>query len=199
MAVFFSRKHFTFSDHYLLPLSQFIRSGEDKQADVEDIRQQTLIQLAEDFCSQAPRQLGADSVYFLNAFPALAQNFVSHYSSDARSLAAMGEAFQGTDLILVVNPLTLGGYQTSSVYARSNRIITEKVMVKTAHIEIYLYDPRTGNVLQTYSQCFDERKDKVAQPVYDFHNGESPMGLFFAGLFSRLNDQLLGKGMSGCE
>jgi hypothetical protein len=199
IAVFFSLKHFSFSDHYLLPLSQFIKTEEGKEATVEDIRQQTLIILAEQFCQQAAAVLGADSVYFLSAQPELAQAFMQQYEPSEATLSPLGQAFAGTDFIWVIDPLTLGGYQTSSVYTRSNRIITEKVVVKTARVESYWFNPATGALTQQYISCFDERKNRVAAPYFQFNNQESPVGFFFASLFSRVADQVTGKGEGNCE
>lgn len=199
IAIFFSLKHFTFSDDYLLPLSQFIKAEEGKEANVEDIRQQTLIILAEQFCQQAASVLGADSVYFLSGQPQMAQSFMEHYRSSDQTLMPMGESLAGTDLVWVIDPLALGGYQTSSVYARSNRIITEKVIVKTARVESYWFEPRSGAMVSQAIHCFDERKNRVANPHFQFNNQESPMGFFFAGLFSRVTDQVLKVGDSGCE
>lgn len=96
----------------------------------------------------------------------------------------LGTAFQGTDYILVVNPLILGSYKTSSVYSRSNRIITEQVVVKTARIQLELFDPKTGMRKFAFETCMDERKNPPKKSVFEFHMEASRTGRFLANLFS---------------
>lgn len=198
-AVFLSKKHFTFPENYLLLLSQFIKAEEEKRTDVENIKQSTLILLGEFFCGQSEKVLKADSVYFLSEYPDLARQFLDHYSSDPHYLEPLDGAFGNTDYILVVSPLTLGGYQTSSVYARSNRIITEKIYVKTARMRVDLYDPVTGHLKATFHTCFDDRKSKKPGKLYNFHNGDSPTGQFLANLFSAFAEQMAAGVKDNCE
>lgn len=184
VAVYFSKKQFSFDDSYRIPLSQFIKSDQGENAEIEDIKLQTLVALGTLVAQQLKAASQADSVYFLNEFPALASAFISRYSSDERIMEPMGAGFDQTDCILVVNPFTLNSYKTSSVYSRSNRIITEQIVVKTAHIRFELFDPRTGNRLHAYESCIDERKTSVSSILFEFHMESSRTGQFLAKLFS---------------
>ncbi|MBL0020782.1 MAG: hypothetical protein IPP17_31210 [Bacteroidetes bacterium] len=64
VAVYFSKKHFTFDDNYRIPLSQFIKSDQGENAEIEDIKLQTLVALGTLFAQQLKKPSAADSTYF---------------------------------------------------------------------------------------------------------------------------------------
>ena len=199
IAVYFSKKHFTFDDNYRIPLSQFIKSDEGKEAEIENIKLQTLVALGTLYSVQMKQPCEADSVYFLNEFPDLASVFQDHYSSDEHTMTPLGIKFKGTDYVMVLSPFVLGSYKTSSVYTRSNRIITEQIVVKTARVRIELFDPSTGQRMHVYETCIDDRKTAVKNLCFDFHMQYSRTGQFLAKLFS-LAIQNMNAGMaSNCE
>ena len=184
VAVYFSKKHFSFDDNYRIPLSQFIKSDQGENAEIEDIKLQTLVALGTLFAQQLKKPAEADSSYFLNEFPEMASKFISSYRSDDHTLEPLGELFAGTDYIMVLNPFILGSYKTSSVYSRSNRIITEQVVVKTARIRIELFEPRTGARRFVFESCIDDRKTPVKDIAFEFHMQSSRTGRFLAKLFT---------------
>ena len=184
VAVYFSKKQFTFDDNYRIPLSQFIRSDQGSKAEIEDLKLQTLISLGTLFSAQLGKASGADSVYFLNEFPEKARAFIKNYSSETHQLEAIPSDFPKTDFILVVNPLMLGSYKTSAVFTRSNRIVTEQVVVKTARMRMELYDPRRGLLQHIHKACMDERKTSVPERLFEFHMQHSRTGDFLGKLFS---------------
>jgi hypothetical protein len=199
VAVYFSKKHFSFDDNYRIPLSQFIKSDEGDDAEIENIKLQTLVALGTLVSQQLKQPTQADSVYFLNEFPEKASAFMAHYISDDHSLSPTGTAFAGTDYILVVNPFILGSYKTSSVYTRSNRIITEQVVVKTARIRIELFDPQSGQRMHVYESCIDDRKTAVKDIFFEFHMQSSRTGRFLAKLFSMAVQNMNAGIASNCE
>lgn len=184
VAVYFSKKNFTFDDNYRIPLSQFIKSDEGEHAEIEDIKLQTLVALGTLVAQQLKAPSQADSVYFLNEFPAMANAFIQGYGSDDHTLEPLGNTFLGTDYILVLNPFILGSYKTSSVYSRSNRIITEQIVVKTARVRIELFDPRSGERRFVFESCIDDRKTAVKDNYFEFHMQFSRTGRFLSKLFS---------------
>ncbi|MBP8073761.1 MAG: hypothetical protein KAY96_03300 [Bacteroidia bacterium] len=199
VAVYFSKKHFTFDDNYRIPLSQFIKSDQGENAEIEDIKLQTLVALGTLFAQQLKKPSAADSTYFLNEFPELASSFIGAYNSDDHSLEPLGDIFSGTDYIMVLNPFILGSYKTSSVYSRSNRIITEQVVVKTARIRMELFDARTGARRFVFESCIDDRKTAVKDIAFEFHMQSSRTGRFLAKLFT-LAVQNMNQGVqNNCE
>lgn len=199
VAVYFSKKHFSFDDNYRIPLSQFIKSDQGENAEIEDIKLQTLVALGTLFAQQLKKPCQSDSVYFLNEFPELASKFIGNYSSDDHALEPLGEVFGKTDYIMVLNPFILGSYKTSSVYSRSNRIITEQVVVKTARIRIELFEPRTGTRRFVFESCIDDRKTPVKDNFFEFHMQSSRTGRFLAKLFT-LAVQNMNQGVeNNCE
>lgn len=184
VGVYFTRKYFNFDDTYRIPLSQFIMSDQGAEIDIEDLKSQTLISLGSLFSDQLDSATQADSVYFLNESPELAREFLNGYDADAHQLAPMEGAFKGTDLILVVNPLVLGSYKSSSVYSRSNRIVTEMVIVRTARVRLEVFDPHTGLMLYKAEACMDERYTSIPEALFEFHMKNSQTGKFLGRLFS---------------
>lgn len=184
VAVYFSRKHFTFDDHYRIPLSQFVMSDKGADISIEDLKSQTLISLGALFSSQLAVATRADSVYFLNEYPEQARAFMSAYDADTHSLAPMGTALGQTDYILVVSPFILGSYKTPSVYSRSNRIVTEQVSVKTARVRMEVFEPREGLRLRIAETCMDERNTPVGEILFQFHMQNSQTGTYLSRLFS---------------
>ncbi len=199
VAVYFSKKHFSFDDNYRIPLSQFIKSDEGESAEIENIKLQTLVALGTLFSQQLAGPTQADSAYFLNEFPQLAQAFIEQYSADDHSLSAIGSAFAGTDYILVVNPFILGSYKTSSVYSRSNRIITEQVVIKTARLRIELFEPSSGQRTHVFETCIDDRKTPVKDIFFEFHMQSSRTGRFLAKLFSLAIQNMNAGVQNNCE
>lgn len=197
VAVYFSKKQFTFDDNYRIPLSQFILTDEGRDAEIEDIKVQTLIALGSMFSQQLKTPTEADSIYFLNEQPKLGNEFIQHYNSDSHELEPLGSAFESIDYVLVINPFILGSYKTSSVYSRSNRIITEQVVVKTARLQFDLYNPKTGALKYQFETCVDDRKTKVEKLFFEFHMEYSITGRFLSKLFSAAVEHLnTGKGFS---
>ena len=184
VAVYFSKRQFTFDNNYRIPLSQFIRSDKGHKAEIDDIKTQTLISLGALFSQQLKAPTQADSVYFLNEYPELGRAFMQGYDAEAHQLSALGPQFAETDYILVMNPLILGSYITSSVYSRSNRLITERVINKTARVHLDLFDAQSGAQLSSVAVCYDARKTPVPQQFFEFHMEYSRTGTFLARLFS---------------
>lgn len=184
VAVYFSKKQFSFDASFRIPLSQFILSDKGEEEDIEDIKTQTLISLGTLFSQQLKPATEADSVYFLNEYPDRARAFISNYNSEERSLSPPGDAMTGTDYILVINPFVLGSYKTSVVYTRSNRLITQKVIVKTGRVRLDLYDSQTGRLVNYTEACLDEQKTPVPKILFEFHMKSSRTGNFLSRLFS---------------
>ena len=199
VAVYFSSRQFDFDDSYRIPLSQFIKSDEGDKAEIEDIKRQTLIALGRLFSEQLQAPTQADSVYFLNENPELGKTFIDRYDSDERTLESLGPKFAGTDLVLIVNPLNLTSYKTSSVYSRSNRIITDQITVKTARMSLEVFSPSTGQRLTVAETCMDERKTQVAANYFDLHMKSSKTGQFLGKLFTLAVQNLNEGKASNCE
>jgi hypothetical protein len=197
VAVYFSRKHFNFDDNYRIPLSQFIRSNEGRDAEIEDIKLQTLVALGSMFSQQLKQPSQADSIYFLNEQPEMASAFLQAYDSEDHSLQDLGNEFLGTDYILVINPLILGSYKKNSVYSHSNRIITEQIIVKTARMRMELFEPSSGNRVSAIETCMDERESQVPNNYFEFNMEYSITGKFLAHLFSLAVDNL-NQGQGNC-
>ncbi len=199
VAVYISRKGFTFDDHYRIPLSQFIMADQGREIDIEDLKSQTLISLGALFTSQLAAATQAKSAYFLNASPDSARAFMGAYNADSNQLGGLGTALGSTDYILVINPLILGSYKTSSVYSQSNRIITRQVFKKTARVRMELFEPREGLRMRVTETCVDERNMPKGAPLFEFHMQNSQTGNFLARLFSSAVNSLNEGSTGNCK
>ncbi|MFM2376629.1 MAG: hypothetical protein RLZZ165_1726 [Bacteroidota bacterium] len=199
VAVYFSKKYFSFDENYRIPLSQFIKSDLGENAEIEDIKTQTLVALGTMFSEQLRAPCQADSTFFLNEIPSLGGEFMRKYNAEEGLLEPLGAAFAGIDYVLVVNPLVLGSYKTSSVYSRSNRIITEQIVVKTARMNMDLFDTRSGARKSSFETCIDERKSHPRHLLFEFHMQSSRTGRFLARLFSLAVDNMNTGILTNCE
>jgi hypothetical protein len=184
VAVYLSRKGFQFDDHYRIPLSQFVLADQGREMDIEDLKSQTLISLGALFSAQLAQATQAKAVYFLNAAPDSARVFMEHFDADSNRLSGMGKALGATDYILVVNPLVLNSYKTSSVYSQSNRIVTRQVYKKAARVRLAVFEPGTGLCARVSETSVDERAMPKTAPLFEFHMKNSQTGHFLSRLFS---------------
>lgn len=184
VAIYLSKRQFEFNDHYLIFLSQFVKSDQGRASTLENLKEQTMISLGEMLEAQLKEATRADSVFFLNRFPGVARKFIKKYDSDRHFLPPLGDALDGIDYIFVINPMVLGTYKTSAVYSRSNRIMTQSVINKTGSVRIDVYDPRSGELRYVHKACFDEKESRAPEMYFDFRNDESRTGHFLARLFS---------------
>lgn len=185
-AVYFSKKHFTYNRYFYHDLSQFIKTHAGEGTQIQDAKLQSIIAFGGLFSEQLAEATAADSVFFLNAYPDLARKFIRSYNADERTLSALGNAMPGVDFILVVNPLSLVMKKVPAVLAKSNRLETTYDMVKTGRMSLDIIDPRSGNIVGSYSVCLDEHKTRIPQDLFSFYPEQSRMGAFLGELFSTL-------------
>ena len=197
VGVYFTRKHFSYDDSYLIPLSQFIKSDQGVSTTVEDIEMQALVSIGRLFVEQADSFLDADSIFFLNENPVYAKIFMNHYNSNDHFLRRT-DSLRGADLIAVVNPFVLGSTKSTTVYTQSNKIITEPVNVKNGRIRVEFFEPATGYLVGVFEACLDEGNLPRTKVFFNFRNNESPTGRFIAGLFSVLVTNINEKRKSNC-
>lgn len=183
VAVYFSKKQFTYDDNYLVALSQFVKADQDLAAETEDLKLRALISMGRLFCGQLAAATGADSVYFLNENPELGSLFLKKYQPENHYLPPLGTAMGKTDYVLVVNPLALGSVKVTQVYSQSNRILTEQVIKKTGRLRLEWFDPESGLRRGVSTACWDEQQPWPATCDFDFHSGTSQTGRFLAVLF----------------
>lgn len=198
VAVYLSKKQFSFDDSYLLELSQFIKAHRGMDEQVDDVKVETLVCLGELLKEQLVDSLGAQEAWFLNERAEAAQAFIDAYDmARGRVSPVRHPDLDGTDLVMVVNPMILGNYSISEVYVRSNRIINEPKRVRTARIGLKFFNPASGKLVYQVETCFDQRNDKVPLRV-DLHNATSNPGKFMARLFSKAIVDLESGVSSGC-
>lgn len=199
VAVYFSKKNFTYDDNYLIPLSQFVKAENEVAPTITDLKLQSLVALGNLFSAQLKSALHADSVFFLNENPLLAEKFLSEYKADQHYCGSLDTALSPADYIIVVNPLTLGSFKTSEVYSVSNRIITEQVIKKSGRLRLDVIEPVSGLMVGIYEACWSEQDAPPATIPFSFQSASSPTGKFLSHLFSIAVNNLNEGKKSNCE
>lgn len=185
-AVYFSKKQFSYNQYFYHDLSQFIKVQAGDKILVQDAKLQSIIAFGSLFAEQLGEASGADSVFFLNAFPDLARKFIRAYDSDERTLQSLGDGMPGVDFILVINPMSLVMRKVPAVLTRSNRLETVYDYVKTGKVEMDMLDPATGRLAGRYAVCVNETTTRIPERLFSFYADESRMGDFLGKLFSTL-------------
>lgn len=198
VALYLTKKQFSYDDSYNFDLSQFIIRHRGEDAVVDNIKLESLIALGEILPPQMEDSLGADSAFFLNEKPEMARAFLEQYDIAMGHLGPLGPLFDDTDIVMVITPIVLGNYTATEVYVRSNRIINEPRRIRTARMGISFYRPSDGSLISEFNTCLDLKKEKPALR-FDFYNKTSKMGMFLARLFSKAFDQIEAGEKEGCE
>ncbi len=192
IAVYFSKKNFTFHDEWRQPLMQFVKAADGEDVDIEDLKRQTIVLLGSLFSSQLAAGIDADSAFFVNENPEMAVGFIAAYDAGSRSVGKPLALLKAADYVLVINPLDLGTYETNSVYVRSNRIINDRNLIRLAEMGFDLFETASGRKIHAADFCYDEKKSTGPDEVlFDFTKAESPSAGFLANLFSLAVENLM--------
>ena len=185
IGIYLSKKHYSYSDDHLLPMTQFVKSVRGTEVLVDDIKLESLICVGELLSAELAKVTGADSTYFLNQYPTQARSFIKNFDEENDQLKSGITSRGNTDFILVISELEIRPFYTTSVFTRSNRLVTEKVLQNKASLKVGLYPAMGGSSIKSFRICFDEVLDHQESLDFKFHNKKrSRMGTFFARLFT---------------
>jgi len=198
VAVYFSKKGYTYGQPYHHYLSQFVNRAADTKVLIDDLKTQSLVAIGTHLSSQLAEASGAKEAFFLNERPQLAKAFVGAYSSESHQLEANPTAFQGVDLVMVINPFTLYSERVPVVLTRSNRLITTFDRFKVARLNIELWDPSTGKLIKTQETCIREGRTDKSELQFDFQSETSKTGKFLSAVFSIAVQSLSNDSPSNC-
>lgn len=198
VAVYFSKKGFTYGQPYHHYLSQFVSSAEGTQVVIDDLKTQSLVAIGTHLSSQLAAATGAKETFFLNERPDLARAFVGAYSSGTHQLDANATAFSDVDLVMVINPLTLYSDRVPVVLTRSNRLITKFDRVKVARLNVELWNPTTGQLVKAQETCIREGRTDISDLQFDFQSSTSKTGKFLSTVFSVAMQRLASDDLSNC-
>lgn len=190
VGIYFSSKEFHYPEDYNLPIAQFLSVNEDRSYSGK-MKSELLIRLGELLTNQLPAISGADSVYFINADVQVGRAFINSYDPLNNRIYDPARIFEGTDFILVMNALELSNRIESDFFIRSNRMLTERVRVKLAQIQLSIFDLADLQSLpRQLESCLDERRSPAKASHFDFYSKRSALGHFLGRLFTQVWDQL---------
>ncbi|MDX2284823.1 MAG: hypothetical protein NW241_11710 [Bacteroidia bacterium] len=197
IGLYISSRECSYTGQFNQGIAQFLKLEEDRSQE-ERVKQELIIRLGALLCAQSPQVLGADTMYFLNSDLELGGRFRDAYDPQQRRLRSP-VALRGTGRVLVLASMHLDTRIHTSVYARSNRMHTDRIPVRRAAMTLLLFDPGQNTPLASWQLCFDELLVPRRAYAYDFFAGESNMGQFFSRLFTEWHAMTLGNSSGGCE
>lgn len=198
VGVYISSKDFEFTELLNMQVTQFLTIGEDRSY-AGRLKPELMIRLGWLWTEQLPALAEADTVHFLNADPPRGYAFREGYDPLTNQFGGtVPEALQDVDVVLVLNFFEMKLRAHKSTFVRSNRMIIEKINVKTTSLEITPFLIGEQKRLAPVRVCFDEQKDKNPPVHFDFYQEQSPMGKYLGRLFSNWWEQWQNSGESNC-
>ena len=197
VGVYISSKAFSYPDDFYLPISQFLTLDDDRSW-VGRMKAEFIIRMGWMFTEQLQQLAGADTIYFLNADLRMGRAFQRIYDPDQSTITRPTEDLAELDMVLVVNPYTLRSRMHRSVFIRSNRMITERITVKTSQFTITLFDLHNTSLVLPTQSCLDDQKGPNPNWHFDFYRNKSAMGKFLSKGFSQWWDQMLEGNRDNC-
>ena len=198
IGVYISSKTFSYPDEFYLPISQFLTLDDDRSW-VGQMKAEFMIRLGWMYIEQLQALAQADTVYFLNAELGMGKAFQQIYDVENNIIGKPGEELAELDMVLVINPFTIQSRMHKSVFIRSNRMITERVPIKTCQFTVTLYDLHNLSLTLPTSICIDNQKSPNPAWHFDFHLQKSSMGKFLSKCFSQWWAQMLTGERNNCE
>ncbi|MEM6264367.1 MAG: hypothetical protein AAGI38_17770 [Bacteroidota bacterium] len=185
LGFFIDSKTFSFDETYYLPAAEFLKVEEDRSAGAK-VKNELMVRLGEIFVDQLQAATEADTVIFLNADLRRGKAFREVYTSGSKRMVKMPAALQGIDEVWVMGKMELTSRRENLSYIRSNRIVTQRLVVKVGQMQMVHFTLGGNNSAgETTQIIFDARKSTCKVPrTFDFFADSSSLGKFFSDLFS---------------
>ena len=198
IAVYFSKRQFGFDEEFNTALTQLLLKKNGDDYIVRDLKLETLILMGERTTQGLPTLTHADSSWFLNGNPEAAKIFMNAFNADSQNLKPLDGPFEGTDYVLVISGVNLGHYKTSSVYVKSNRILTESIQHSTGRVNVQLFHAKNGMLVFSGESCLDEKNIDNREAGIDLFCDTSPAGKFLSALITGGLSPICGKQVFSC-
>lgn len=198
VGIYLSSKDFQFSELLNMQITQFLTIGEDRSY-AGRLKPELMIRMGWLLTEQLPGITGADTVHFLNADPPRGVAFRAGYDPLTNRFSGVNaEALADVDVVLVMSNFEMKLRPHRSTYVMSNRVITERLNIRTAQLEVTPFLLQEQKRLAPVQVCFDQQKHKSPVKHFDFYPKQSPMGQFLGGLFSNWWEQWQNGQASNC-
>lgn len=184
VAVYFSKKNFSYSAGYHKLLAHYIQQQDSLNLRAEELKLAASIRLGNDFVQFLNARAGTDSAYFVNARPELGEAFIRSYDGNRLYFSGLRRYMpQSTGLILIIDPLTFRSESRQQVASFSNKIFTFNRITRTGQLTLKLFDAQSGDLLRQI-EASTALHPKQGPPTAETEGDPSP------ARFSELVNQL---------
>lgn len=180
MGLYLSSRAFTYTPPFSIPLAQYAGISDSNEA---SLKTQALLRLGGQMAAGIQAQAQADTVIYLNTDPLMGRAFINQFDGEQRRLFST-EGLEQLDYVIALHPVELSTRLSTVVYARSNRLVTERIHVRLAKLSWGLYDLRAPGNTGYFQLCFDEGSSTLPPLMFDFDSKRSSFGLFFSRLWT---------------
>ncbi|MFK7925702.1 MAG: hypothetical protein AB8H47_27385 [Bacteroidia bacterium] len=185
VGVYVSSKGFTFDQGLDMQVTQFLTIGEDRSY-VGRLKPELMIRLGWLLTEQIQALGQTDTVHFLNADPPRGFAFREIYDVENNRIQKTEvEALKDIDYVLVINEFDLAYRFHRSSFIRSNRMVTERITVKTTSLSLTTFSLGKSQQGSTIQVCYDDQKSEKPPRHFDFYQQKSPMGRYIGFVFSQ--------------
>jgi len=195
--LFISSKNFAYSEDFYKEISQFLTIDDDRSW-VGQMKQEFIIRMGWMLQEQIQKLQKADTMYFLNAEPALGRAFLNSYNFENYRYTQGSADLEGLKKIYVLNSFEINMRKHRSVYIRSNKMYTEYIPIMMLSFNIGVIDLENGGKMTQTEVCFDAQKSTTDAKYFDLYGNRSEVGKLLSKSYSQWWSQVLNGIPSNC-
>ena len=195
--LFISSKNFAYSEDFYKEISQFLTIDDDRSW-VGQMKQEFIIRMGWMLQEQIQKLQEADTLFFLNAEPALGRAFLDSYDFESLRFSNSSAELEGLKKIYVLNSFEINMRKHRSVYIRSNKMYTEYIPIMVLSFNIGEIDLENGGKMTQTEVCFDAQKSTTNAKYFDLYSNKSEVGKLLSKSYSQWWSQLLNGIPSNC-
>jgi hypothetical protein len=171
VAIYVSRKGIQYSPDLYQPLAGWVYQDDTLGLSEDGLKQGVAVALGEYLRARFNTALGTDSSWFVNGNATAAQALLGRYVPGSPNIGPQTAALGAqTRYLLTVDALALRTIRRKSVYAVSNRIISEHRQVPQGELSLRVYDAQTGRLLADAQVTIDTENMPFTLPYLPTHD-----------------------------
>jgi len=203
VAVYVSKKNLAVANSLKPPIAAFLQLEDSLGLTEENIRLAFSVKLGNYLTQGLSRELHADSSYFLNATPALAQKFVPLYTanrwtperpSSTELLSSLW--LPNTRYLLALDSLSLHTETRRAYFAISNRITTERREVIVARAAFRVFEVPSGQLVASAHYTYDTERSPEPTPYITSAGQSTPAVAFLDEVVNEGLQRLVADGLA---
>lgn len=193
MGVYFSKKKFTYNSAYREPFAAFVQRTDTLGLSDEALKLATSIRLGNYIRNQLAEHSGADTVIFINAIPQAANVMLRTYIPQGFNREKLWQALgRELDYVVVIDLLECSTSLRRSIFAISNRIVSERRTVRQVQLAVKVFRPSGEPIVAAinYDGDFTEPARGLfrdaSQQVQALEFLDTSLNMALASIFARL-------------